>query len=82
MDKEFAEEFGLEINEQPPNLQVKKSTTINSKDQEATKAKFTKIFTKSKKTSSVSEGKIEELGKQIAGFADKFKEGKDDVMMR
>jgi len=80
MDKEFSEEFGLEINEQPPNLQVKKSTTINSKDQEATKAKFTKIFTKSKKTSSVSEGKIEELGKQIAGLAHKFKEGKDDVM--
>ena len=29
----------------------------------------------------VNEGKIEELGKQIAGIADKFKEGKDDVMM-
>ena len=28
----------------------------------------------------VNEGKIEELGKQIAGIADKFKEGKDDVM--
>ena len=28
----------------------------------------------------VVEGKIEELGKQIAGLADKFKEGKDDVM--
>ena len=28
----------------------------------------------------VNEGKIEELGKQIAGLADKFKEGKDDVM--
>ncbi len=31
MDKEFIEAFGEEIvNEQPPNLQVKKSTTINS----------------------------------------------------
>ena len=28
----------------------------------------------------VNEGKIEELGKQIAGLAHKFKEGKDDVM--
>ena len=28
----------------------------------------------------VNEGKIEELGKQITGLADKFKEGKDDVM--
>ena len=28
----------------------------------------------------VVEGKIEELGKQIAGLAHKFKEGKDDVM--
>ena len=27
-----------------------------------------------------SQGKVEELGKQIAGIAHKFKEGKDDVM--
>ena len=40
MDKEFAEEFGVEL----------------------------------------TEGKVEELGKQIAGIAHKFKEGKDDVM--
>ncbi len=40
MDKEFAEEFGLEL----------------------------------------TEGKVEELGKQIASLAHKFKEGKDDVM--
>ena len=40
MDKEFAEEFGLEL----------------------------------------TEGKVEELGKQIAGIAHKFKEGKDDGM--
>ena len=40
MDKEFAEEFGLEL----------------------------------------TEGKVEELGKQIASLAHKFKEGKDDVI--
>jgi len=37
---------------------------------------FAEVF----KEEIVIEGKIEELGKQIAGLADKFKEGKDDVM--
>jgi len=37
---------------------------------------FAEVF----KEEIVNEGKIEELGKQIAGLADKFKEGKDDVM--
>jgi len=37
---------------------------------------FAEVF----KEEIVNEGKIEELGKQIAGLAHKFKEGKDDVM--
>jgi len=37
---------------------------------------FAEIF----KEEIVIEGKVEELGKQISGLANKFKEGKDDVM--
>jgi len=37
---------------------------------------FAEVF----KEEIVIEGKVEELGKQISGLANKFKEGKDDVM--